>query len=73
MEHYWRSKRLLFEMLNESKQENKTAIVNADDELADEFLPLFQGTFANGHTVSPQTATVRSSMPILIFAARASI
>ncbi|HEY9775136.1 MAG TPA: UDP-N-acetylmuramoyl-L-alanyl-D-glutamate--2,6-diaminopimelate ligase [Planktothrix sp.] len=38
MEHYWRSKRLLFEMLNASKQENKTVIVNADDDLGEEFL-----------------------------------
>ncbi|HEY9717125.1 MAG TPA: UDP-N-acetylmuramoyl-L-alanyl-D-glutamate--2,6-diaminopimelate ligase [Trichormus sp.] len=38
MDHYWRSKQLLFQMLNESRQENKTAIVNFDDPLADEFI-----------------------------------
>jgi UDP-N-acetylmuramyl-tripeptide synthetase len=38
MENYWRSKRILFEMLRESGQANKTAIVNLDDGLAKEFL-----------------------------------
>jgi UDP-N-acetylmuramyl-tripeptide synthetase len=38
MENYWRSKRLLFSMLQESKQDNKTAIVNHDDDLAKEFI-----------------------------------
>lgn len=38
MDHYWRSKRILFESLNESKQTSKLAIVNLDDALAPEFL-----------------------------------
>jgi len=38
MEHYWQSKRLLFEQLTESAQENKSAIANADDVLASSFL-----------------------------------
>lgn len=38
MEHYWTAKRKLFEDLNESVHKETTAIVNADDPLADEFL-----------------------------------
>ncbi len=38
MEHYWHSKRLLFEQLAESSQKNKSAIANADDPLASNFL-----------------------------------
>ncbi|MBX9567892.1 MAG: UDP-N-acetylmuramoyl-L-alanyl-D-glutamate--2,6-diaminopimelate ligase [Candidatus Obscuribacterales bacterium] len=38
MDHYWRSKRILFESLNESCQPNKLALVNLDDHLANEFL-----------------------------------
>jgi UDP-N-acetylmuramoyl-L-alanyl-D-glutamate--2,6-diaminopimelate ligase len=38
MEHYWHSKRKLFEQLAESSQENKSAIANADDVLASSFL-----------------------------------
>ncbi len=37
MEHYWMSKRKLFEELNDSVHVNKTAIVNRDDALACEF------------------------------------
>lgn len=37
MEHYWRSKRKLFEQLSESVQSAKTAILNADDEMAPAF------------------------------------
>lgn len=38
MEHYWKSKRLLFEQLTQSGQPNKSAIANADDPLASDFL-----------------------------------
>ncbi len=38
MEHYWHSKRLLFEQLSESSQKNKSVIANADDSLAASFL-----------------------------------
>ncbi len=38
MEHYWRSKRVLFEQLAESSQKNKSAIANSDDPLASSFL-----------------------------------
>lgn len=38
MEHYWRSKRLLFEQLNASAQPNKLAVINADDRLSPEFI-----------------------------------
>ncbi|MBX9687563.1 MAG: UDP-N-acetylmuramoyl-L-alanyl-D-glutamate--2,6-diaminopimelate ligase [Candidatus Obscuribacterales bacterium] len=38
MENYWKSKRLLFEALNESAQSSKLALVNLDDPLAFEFL-----------------------------------
>lgn len=37
MNHYWRSKRLLFEQLNDSIQAGKTAVINADDPLSEEF------------------------------------
>lgn len=38
MENYWRAKRRLFEMLVLSSQKNKSAVANADDSLASEFL-----------------------------------
>lgn len=38
MEHYWKAKRILFEMLNESSQSNKVAVINVDDKLQSEFL-----------------------------------
>jgi UDP-N-acetylmuramoyl-L-alanyl-D-glutamate--2,6-diaminopimelate ligase len=44
MENYWRSKRLLFESLNDSTQNNKTAVINMDDPLAKEFLSVCGGS-----------------------------
>lgn len=38
MDHYWKSKRLLFEALAESTHENKTAVLNFDDPLYEQFL-----------------------------------
>jgi UDP-N-acetylmuramyl-tripeptide synthetase len=38
MEHYFASKRKLFEQLNESKRADKIAVVNRDDEWADRFI-----------------------------------
>jgi len=38
MENYWQAKRILFEMLVKSRQPNKTAVINGDDELASEFV-----------------------------------
>jgi UDP-N-acetylmuramoyl-L-alanyl-D-glutamate--2,6-diaminopimelate ligase len=38
MDHYWKSKRLLFEALNESCQSERLALVNLDDPLCREFL-----------------------------------
>lgn len=38
MEHYWKSKQLLFSGLNTSPMQSKRAIVNIDQELAPEFL-----------------------------------
>ncbi len=38
MEHYWRSKLLLFSALNASPMQSKRAIVNIDQELAPDFL-----------------------------------
>jgi UDP-N-acetylmuramoyl-L-alanyl-D-glutamate--2,6-diaminopimelate ligase len=38
MEHYWQSKRLLFEMLGKSAVQPRTAVINLDDELANEFI-----------------------------------
>lgn len=38
MEHYWQTKRRLFEALNESQHENKCAIINIDEALAEHFL-----------------------------------
>lgn len=38
MDHYWKSKRMLFEALNASLQDKKLAVVNLDDALAQEFL-----------------------------------
>lgn len=40
MEHYWRSKRILFEMLNESRQDRRLALVNYDDPLSGRFLEI---------------------------------
>ncbi|MBS1956690.1 MAG: UDP-N-acetylmuramoyl-L-alanyl-D-glutamate--2,6-diaminopimelate ligase [Cyanobacteria bacterium SZAS-4] len=44
MENYWKAKRLLFEMLVKSRQSNKTAVINADDELAPEFIKATNGS-----------------------------
>ncbi|HND69067.1 MAG TPA: UDP-N-acetylmuramoyl-L-alanyl-D-glutamate--2,6-diaminopimelate ligase, partial [Candidatus Obscuribacter sp.] len=38
MEHYYRSKRILFEMLNTNKTGKAVAVVNLDDALAQEFI-----------------------------------
>lgn len=38
MEHYWQSKRILFEMLSQSALQPRTAAINLDDELAAEFI-----------------------------------
>ncbi len=38
MEHYWQSKRQLFEMLGKSAVHPRTAVINLDDELAPEFI-----------------------------------
>jgi len=38
MEHYFASKRKLFEQLNESQRADKVAVVNRDDEWADRFI-----------------------------------
>lgn len=46
MDHYWRSKRMLFEQLNESDVSRRTAIINLDDPLAPEFIK----AVANGVT-----------------------
>ena len=54
MEHYWQSKRLLFEQLNESTQGNKSAIANADDVLAANFLSV-AGPEINKYTYSCNT------------------
>lgn len=43
MEHYWNSKRVLFEQLVASSQPNKTAVINRDDPLANEFLRAIKG------------------------------
>lgn len=37
MEHYWKSKRLLFEGLNNSSKEGKSAVINLDDPMFDRF------------------------------------
>ena len=44
MEHYWKSKRMLFEALNESMQEKKLAVVNLDDPLSHEFLSVLSAS-----------------------------
>jgi UDP-N-acetylmuramoyl-L-alanyl-D-glutamate--2,6-diaminopimelate ligase len=44
MENYWQAKRLLFQMLVQSRQTNKTAVINADDELAPEFIQSVKGS-----------------------------
>lgn len=38
MEHYWKSKRLLFESLASSTQPRRAAVINLDDQLANEFI-----------------------------------
>ncbi len=38
MDHYWRSKRILFESMNQTSHDGKSAVVNIDDALAGEFL-----------------------------------
>ncbi len=38
MEHYWQSKRQLFEILGKSAVHPRTAVINLDDELAQEFI-----------------------------------
>ncbi|HEY9715247.1 MAG TPA: UDP-N-acetylmuramoyl-L-alanyl-D-glutamate--2,6-diaminopimelate ligase [Chroococcales cyanobacterium] len=43
MENYWKSKRMLFEQLVESKQSNKTAVINLDDPIAREFMNAVTG------------------------------
>lgn len=43
MEHYWRSKRMLFEQLNDSPHRAKTAVINLDDPLAAEFIAAVKG------------------------------
>jgi len=40
MDNYWKSKRMLFESLNDSCQNSKLALVNFDDPLAHEFLAI---------------------------------
>jgi UDP-N-acetylmuramoyl-L-alanyl-D-glutamate--2,6-diaminopimelate ligase len=44
MDHYWKAKRRLFEMLVKSRQTNKTSVINNDDELASEFIKATSGT-----------------------------
>lgn len=44
MENYWSSKRRLFEMLNDSSQSPKTAVINIDDPLSSQFLNACKGT-----------------------------
>lgn len=46
MEQYWMAKRKLFEGLNESCHTGKTAIANADDNLANEFLSVVRPPIA---------------------------
>jgi UDP-N-acetylmuramyl-tripeptide synthetase len=43
MEHYWRSKLMLFQALAESENENRQAIVNIDQELAPQFINAVKG------------------------------
>src|SRR5262249_16317165 len=38
MENYWRAKLLLFEKLSESQHHPKSAVINLDDQLAEQFL-----------------------------------
>ena len=69
MENYWRSKRMLFEMLDSSEQTNKTAIVNLDDALAHEFLqPVGSSVRHWTYGFSPPP-TARLLTPASIFAA----
>ncbi|MBI2811900.1 MAG: UDP-N-acetylmuramoyl-L-alanyl-D-glutamate--2,6-diaminopimelate ligase [Candidatus Melainabacteria bacterium] len=44
MDNYWKAKRILFEMLAKSRQTNKTAVINADDDLALEFIKATSGS-----------------------------
>ncbi len=44
MDHYWKAKRQLFEMLVKSRQANKTSVINIDDGLAPEFIKATSGT-----------------------------
>ncbi|CAN5550584.1 UDP-N-acetylmuramoyl-L-alanyl-D-glutamate--2,6-diaminopimelate ligase [soil metagenome] len=44
MENYWQAKRLLFEMLAKSRQTNKTSVINADDQLAQQFIKATKGS-----------------------------
>lgn len=47
MDSYWRAKRLLFEQLLESEQQNLSAIINADIPLSAEFERVVRGTSVN--------------------------
>ncbi len=38
MEHYFASKRILFEQLNQSKREHRVAVINKDDEWSERFI-----------------------------------
>lgn len=49
MEHYWRSKRLLFEMLSSGGMQNRSAIINADD---DHFQPFKEACAADVRLIS---------------------
>jgi UDP-N-acetylmuramoyl-L-alanyl-D-glutamate--2,6-diaminopimelate ligase len=44
MENYWQSKRLLFSQLNDSRQQNKSAVINLDEPLAPEFLKVLNSS-----------------------------
>lgn len=44
MDHYWRSKRILFESMNQTSHDGKSAVVNVDDALAGEFLKVIGPT-----------------------------
>lgn len=49
MEHYWRSKLMLFQALAQSENENRQAIVNIDQELGPQFIDAVKG---HGVTIS---------------------
>lgn len=59
MENYWRSKRILFEMLSAASHTNKTAVVNIDDALSQEFLKA-SGTSVNTLTYAWSKADHKS-------------